>query len=150
MKRSILEMISGEKHINPHYDIKAESSSCCPINKSFIEMEISEVLYYMEKQREQLTKAKELLRKFLDSKSIEEICVAESETEHFLNSNNKKVYVVLRSITSRDGWSIGSDRIEKVFDKKEKAEEYIDSEKKKPVPVNYNIPVYTISEYDVI
>ena len=29
-------------------------------------------------------------------------------------------------------------------------EEYIDSEKKKPVPENYNIPVYTISEYDVI
>lgn len=150
MKRSILEMIGGEKHINPHYDIKAESSSCYPINKSFIEMEISEALYYMEKQREQLTKAKELLRKFLDSKSIEETCVAESETEHFLNSNNKKVYVVLRSITSRDGWSIGSDRIEKVFDKKEKAEEYIDSEKKKPVPENYNISVYTISEYDVI
>ena len=67
------------------------------------------------------------IRKFLDSKSIEETCVAESEAEHFLNSNNKKVYVVLRSITSRDGCSIGSDRIEKVFDKKEKAEEYIDS-----------------------
>ena len=147
---SILEMVGGEKHINPHYDIKAENSSCYPDNKIFTEIEINEVLCYMEKQREQLTKAKELLRKFLDTKSIEETCVAESETEHFLNSNNKKVYVVLRSITSRDGWSIGSDRIEKVFDKKEKAEEYIDSEKKKPVPENYNIPVYTISEYDVI
>lgn len=62
-----------------------------------------------------------------------------------MNSNNEKVYVVLRGIVSRDGWSIGSDRIEKVFDKREKAEEYINSEKKKPVPENYNIPVYTIS-----
>ena len=31
-----------------------------------------------------LTKAKELLRKFLDAKSIEETCVAESEAEQFL------------------------------------------------------------------
>lgn len=34
---------------------------------------------------EQLTKAKEILRKFLDAKSIEERCVAESEAERFLN-----------------------------------------------------------------
>lgn len=147
---SILEMVGGKKHINPHCDIKAENSSYYPDNKIFTEIEINEVLCYMEKQREQLTKAKELLRKFLDTKSIEETCVAESEAEHFLNSNNEKVYVVLRGIVSRDGWSIGSDRIEKVFDKREKAEEYINSEKKKPVPENYNIPVYTISEYDVI
>ena len=32
----------------------------------------------------QLTKAKEILRKFLDAKSIEETCVAESEAERFL------------------------------------------------------------------
>ena len=32
----------------------------------------------------QLTKAKEILRKFLDAKSIEETCVAESEAEWFL------------------------------------------------------------------
>ena len=31
-----------------------------------------------------LTKAKEILRKFLDAKSIEETCVAESEAEQFL------------------------------------------------------------------
>ena len=86
MERSILEMVGGEKYINPHYDIKAESSSCYPASKGFTETEISEMLHYMEKQREQLTKAKELLRKFLDAKSIEETCVAESEAEHFLNS----------------------------------------------------------------
>ena len=34
--------------------------------------------------KKQLTKAKELLRKFLDAKSIEETCVAESEAEQFL------------------------------------------------------------------
>ena len=33
----------------------------------------------------QLTKAKEILRKFLDAKSIEETCVAESEAEQLLN-----------------------------------------------------------------
>ena len=37
-----------------------------------------------------LTKAKELLRKFLDAKSIEETCVAESEAEQFLNSEVEK------------------------------------------------------------
>ena len=39
---------------------------------------------------EQLTKAKEILRKFLDAKSIEETCVAESEAEQFLNSEVEK------------------------------------------------------------
>lgn len=86
MKMSILEIIGGKKHINPHYDIKAENSSCYPVNKNFTEIEISEVLFYMKKQREQFAKAKELLRKFLDANSIEETCVAESEAEHFLNS----------------------------------------------------------------
>ena len=33
----------------------------------------------------QLTKAKEILRKFLDAKSIEETCVAESEADKFLS-----------------------------------------------------------------
>ena len=40
--------------------------------------------------KKQLAKAKELLRKFLDSKSIDERCVAESEAEHFLNSEAKE------------------------------------------------------------
>ena len=90
MKRSILEMIGGEKHINPHYDIKAESSSCYTSGKSFTKMDISEMLCYINKQEKQLTQAKELLRKFLDSKSIEETCVAESETEHFLREVENK------------------------------------------------------------
>lgn len=37
--------------------------------------------------KKQLTKAKEILRKFLDAKSIEERCVAESEAEHFLKES---------------------------------------------------------------
>ena len=39
-----------------------------------------------EEKALQLTKAKEILRKFLDAKSIEETCVAESEAEQFLNT----------------------------------------------------------------
>lgn len=39
---------------------------------------------------ENLTKAKELLRKFLGAKSIEETCIAESEAEQFLNSEVEK------------------------------------------------------------
>lgn len=38
-----------------------------------------------EQKASQLYKAKEILRKFLDAKSIEERCVAESEAEQFLN-----------------------------------------------------------------
>ena len=61
-----------------------------------------------------------------------------------------KVYVVLKSIVNRDGWSIGSDRIEKIFGKREKAEEYISSEEEKSIPGHYNKSIYTISVYDVI
>ena len=38
-----------------------------------------------EQKAVQLTKAKEILRKFLDAKSIEETCVAESEAYKFLS-----------------------------------------------------------------
>ena len=61
-----------------------------------------------------------------------------------------KVYVVLKSIVNRDGWSIGSDRIEKIFDKREKAEEYVSSEKEKSIPEYYNKSIYTILEHDVV
>ena len=40
-----------------------------------------------EQKALQLYKAKELLRKFLDAKSIEETCVAESEAEQFLRKS---------------------------------------------------------------
>ena len=43
-----------------------------------------------EYKNPQLTKAKEILRKFLDAKSIEETCVAESEAEQFLRENGGK------------------------------------------------------------
>lgn len=39
------------------------------------------------KDVQDLTKAKELLRNFLEAKSIEETCVAESEAEKFLKEN---------------------------------------------------------------
>lgn len=42
--------------------------------------------------------------------------------------NEMKVYVVLKTIINSAGFSIGSDRIEKIFDKREKAEEYVSSE----------------------
>ena len=37
------------------------------------------------KAQKQLTKVKEILRKFLDAKSIEETCVTENETYKFLS-----------------------------------------------------------------
>ena len=42
--------------------------------------------YGYNKCNAKLTKAKEILRKFLDAKSIEETCVAESEAEQFLRN----------------------------------------------------------------
>lgn len=39
------------------------------------------------KGNKQLTKAKDILRKFLDAKSIEETCVAESEAEQLLKES---------------------------------------------------------------
>lgn len=69
MEKSILGMVGGEKYLNPHYDIKAESTSCYPASKGFTEIEINgvrfsnigEMLCYMNKQRTQLTKAKEII-----------------------------------------------------------------------------------------
>ena len=62
-----------------------------------------------------------------------------------------KVYVVLKSIFNRrNGWSIGSDRIEKIFDKREKAEEYVSSEEEKSIPGYYYKSIYTILEHDVV
>ena len=64
-------MVGGEKHINPHYDIRAESTSCYPVSEGFTGIEVNgvrfsnigEMLRYMNKQREQLIKAKDLLLK---------------------------------------------------------------------------------------
>lgn len=60
-----------------------------------------------------------------------------------------KVYVVLKTIVNSDGWSIGSDRIEKIFDKREKAEEYVSSEKEKSAKFGCK-SIYTILEHDVV
>ena len=77
MEKSVLEMVGGEKHINPHYDIKAESTSCYPVSEGFTGVEINgvrfsnivEMLRYMDKQREQLIKAKDLLLRFIKLKN---------------------------------------------------------------------------------
>ena len=74
MKKSVLEMIGGEKHINPHYDIKAESSSCYQLSEGFTGIEINgvrfynirEMLIYMNNQRDQLSKAKDHIKQLLD------------------------------------------------------------------------------------
>ena len=73
MEKSVLELVGGEKHINPHYDIKAENTSCYPVGEGFTGIEINgvrfsnigEMLRYMDKQREQLTKAKEHIENLL-------------------------------------------------------------------------------------
>lgn len=89
MEKSILEMVGGVKHINPHYDIKAESSSCYNINEGFTGIEVNgirfsnigEMLCYMNKQREQLIKAKEIIAKLYHA---DECFTYDEEVEQFL------------------------------------------------------------------
>lgn len=89
MEKSILEMVGGVKHINPHYDIKAESSSCYNINEGFTGIEVNgvrfsnigEMLCYMNKQREQLIKAKEIIAKLYHA---DECFTYDEEAEQFL------------------------------------------------------------------
>ena len=72
MEKSIFEMVGGEKYLNPHYDIKAESTSCYLASKGFTGIEVNgvrfsnigEMLRYMNKQRTQLLKAIEIIKKF--------------------------------------------------------------------------------------
>lgn len=47
-----------------------------------------DVLKTVVRNKEKLIEAKEILRKFLDAKSIEETCVAESEVEQFLKDSD--------------------------------------------------------------
>lgn len=87
MEKSVLEMVGGVKHINPHYDIKAESSSC--YNEGFTGIEVNgvrfsnigEMLRYMNKQREQLIKAKDLIAKLYHA---DECFTYDEEVEQFL------------------------------------------------------------------
>lgn len=46
------------------------------------------VLKTVVRNKEKLIEAKEILRKFLDAKSIEETCVSESEVEQFLKDSD--------------------------------------------------------------
>lgn len=87
MEKSVLEMIGGKKHINPHYDIKAESSSCYNINEGFTGIEVNgvrfsnigEMLRYMNKQREQLIKAKDLIAKLSKLEYSADVCFTYDE-----------------------------------------------------------------------
>ena len=96
MEKSVLEMIGGEKHINPHYDIKAESTSCYPVSKGFTGVEINgvkfsnigEMLRYMDNQRKQLTKAKELLKHWINSYGRVDITLCE-ESQRLINEVEK-------------------------------------------------------------
>ena len=66
---------------------------CCSTCKAVICKEKCECWTFAKKGAEfgynkgnkQLTKAKDILRKFLDAKSIEETCSAESEADKFLS-----------------------------------------------------------------
>lgn len=100
MEKSILGMVGGEKYLNPHYDIKAESTSCYPASKGFIGIEINgvrfsnigEMLCYMNKQRTQLTKAKEIIKEMLSilpKENIEGIYEITEEAEQFLREVEK-------------------------------------------------------------
>lgn len=88
MEKSILEMVGGIKHINPHYDIKT-NSSCYNINEGFTGIEVNgvrfsnigEMLCYMNKQREQLIKAKEIIEKLYHA---DECFTYDEEAEQFL------------------------------------------------------------------
>ena len=92
MEKSILEMVGGVKHINPHYDIKAESSSCYNINEGFTGIEVNgvrfsnigEMLRYMNKQREQLIRAKEIIAKLYHA---DECFAYDEEVEQFLKES---------------------------------------------------------------
>lgn len=82
-------MVGSVKLINPHYDIKAESSSCYNINEGFTGIEVNgirfsnigEMLCYMNKQREQLIKAKEIIAKLYHA---DECFIYDEEAEQFL------------------------------------------------------------------
>lgn len=78
MEKSILEMVGGEKHIKPHYDIKAESTSCYPAATELRESRIKELedaLEYtrklygdeLEKAYKENARMKEMLKTLNDS-----------------------------------------------------------------------------------
>jgi hypothetical protein len=106
MEKSVLEMIGGEKHINPHYDIKAESSSCYHSSEGFTGIEINgvrfsnirEMLIYMNKQRGQLSKAKDHIKQLLDCLKQDTndpetnyyVCQYMDKAEQFLRENEQK------------------------------------------------------------
>lgn len=93
MKKSILEMVGGENYIKPPYDIKAESSGCYLFGKSFTKMDISETLGYINKQREQLIKAKDIIKNLLQclpKENIEGVYEATEAAEQFLRETENK------------------------------------------------------------
>lgn len=100
MEKSIFEMVGGEKHITPHYDIKAKSTSCYSAIEGFTGIEVNgvrfsnigEMLRYMNKQRTQLLKAKELIKEMLSilpKENIEGVYEITEEAEQFIREAEK-------------------------------------------------------------
>lgn len=100
MEKSIFEMVGGEKHITPHYDIKAKSTSCYSAIEGFTGIEVNgvrfsnigEMLRYMNKQRTQLTKAKEIIKEMLSilpKENIESVYEITEEAEQFIREVEK-------------------------------------------------------------
>lgn len=100
MEKSIFEMVGGEKHITPHYDIKAKSTSCYSAIEGFTGIEVNgvrfsnigEMLRYMNKQRTQLTKAKEIIKEMLSilpKENIESVYEITEEAEQFIREAEK-------------------------------------------------------------
>ena len=101
MEKSILDMVGG-KSISPHYDIKAESTSCHSVSKGFTGIEINrvrfsnigEIIRYMDKQRTQLIEAIELIKNLSSSLSVvgecgEEECELLNQAEQFISEVEK-------------------------------------------------------------
>ena len=66
MEKSILNTIGGEKHIKPNYKIKEESEGFTGIEVNGIRFSnLGEMLCYMNKQKEQIIKAKAIIRDLL-------------------------------------------------------------------------------------
>ena len=94
-ENNIVHLFRGEEDCQQHLTnpllsaifkieaLKKENAELKQYAKALEETDNTNILHCM-KVNGKLYKVKEILRKFLDAKSIEETCVAESEAEQFL------------------------------------------------------------------
>lgn len=91
MEKSVLEMVGGEKYINPHYDIKAEGTSCYPVSESFTGVEINgvrfsnigEMLRYMDKQRDHIAELEAKVEKMRCCQNCDNFKQDKYDNSHF-------------------------------------------------------------------